>query len=253
MRPFVPITIGFALAAAAALLLPARHWGVAWGALGAVYLTLVVVGVVSMRSGVFGRAHTSGDRSRRAVALTYDDGPAPASTAALLDLLRERRVSAAFFVVGARARAHRELVARCHAEGHLLANHTDRHSYLTNFLRAPGLRREIEACQAAVEAITGERPRYYRPPVGLMNPSVQPVARALGLELVGWQVRSLDTTSRSATRIARRVLARIRPGGIVLLHDGGLEPSRVTEITKRILDGLEERGLEPVRLDRLLS
>jgi peptidoglycan/xylan/chitin deacetylase (PgdA/CDA1 family) len=252
LRPIVPITIGVALAAVAAWFLPFR--GLAWAGLGAAYLAVLVVGVVSMRSGVFGRAHTSGDRSRAAVALTYDDGPAEKSTGPLLDLLRERRVSAAFFVVGARARAHRELVKRCHAEGHLLANHSDRHSHLTNFLRARGLRRELEACQAALEEITGERPRYYRPPVGLMNPSVHPVARSLGLELVGWQVRSLDTvTSREPAEIARRVLARIRPGGIILLHDGGLEPRRVTEITERILDGLEERGLEPVRLDRLLT
>jgi peptidoglycan/xylan/chitin deacetylase (PgdA/CDA1 family) len=60
-------------------------------------------------------------------------------------------------------------------------------------------------------------------------------------------------TSRSPAEVARRVLARIRPGGVILLHDGGLERQRVTEITGRILDGLEERGLEPVRLDRLLT
>jgi peptidoglycan/xylan/chitin deacetylase (PgdA/CDA1 family) len=252
LRPIVPITIAVALAAVAAWFLPFR--GLAWAVLGAAYLAVLVVGVCSMRSGVLGRAHTSGDGSRPAVALTYDDGPARESTGALLDLLRERRVPAAFFVVGARARAHPDLVKRCHAEGHLLANHSDRHSCLTNFYRAQGLRRELEACQATLEEITGERPRYYRPPVGLMNPSVQPVAQSLGLELVGWQVRSLDTvTSRSPAEVARRVLARIRPGGVILLHDGGLERQRVTEITGRILDGLEERGLEPVRLDRLLT
>jgi peptidoglycan/xylan/chitin deacetylase (PgdA/CDA1 family) len=252
LRPIVPISIAVALAAVAASFLPFR--GLAWAALGAIYLAVLVVGVSSMRSGLFGRAHASGDPSRSAVALTYDDGPAPDATAALLDLLRERRVAAAFFVVGTRALAHPELVKRCHAEGHLVANHSNRHSYLTNFLRARGLRRELAACQAALEKITGERPRFYRPPVGLMNPSVQPVARSLGLDLVAWQVRSLDTVLRKdPAAIARRVLSRIRPGGIVLLHDGGLEPGRVTEITKRILDGLEQRGLEPVRLDRLLA
>lgn len=252
MRPIVPITIGVALAAVALAFFPFR--GVAWAVLGAGYLAVLVVGVVSMRSGVFGRAHIAGDASRRTVALTYDDGPDRDSTGPLLDLLRARGVSAAFFVVGARARAHPQLVQRCHAEGHLLANHSDRHSWLTNFLRARGLRRELEACQATLDKITGARPRYYRPPVGLLNPSVPPVAHALGLEIVGWQVRSLDTVrSKDPAAVARRVLARVGPGGIILLHDGGLEARRVTEITERILDGLAERGLEPVRLDRLLA
>lgn len=252
MRPIVPITIGVALAAVALSFAPFR--AVAWALLGAGYLAVLFVGVVYMRSGLFGRVHTAGDASRPMVALTYDDGPDDESTGPLLDLLRARGVPAAFFVVGARARAHPELVRRCRVEGHLLANHSDRHSGLTNFLRGRGLRRELEACQAALEEITGERPRYYRPPVGLLNPSVQPVAHALGLELVGWQVRSLDTVvSRDPAAVARRVLARVRPGGIILLHDGGLRARRVTEITERVLDGLTALGLEPVRLDRLLT
>jgi peptidoglycan/xylan/chitin deacetylase (PgdA/CDA1 family) len=204
-----------------------------------------------MRSGVFGRARTSGPPSRPEVALTYDDGPDSLATAALLDLLRTRGVPAAFFVVGRNARAHPDLVRRARDEGHLLANHSDRHAWWTNFLSGSRLLREMEACATALEETTGERPRHYRPPVGLMNPSVAPAAAALGLTLVGWSVRSLDRTRRTAEQVASRVLRRVRAGDIILLHDGGQAPDRIVRITERILDGLSARGLRAVRLDRL--
>ena len=171
---------------------------------------------------------------------------------ALVDLLRRRAVEAAFFVVGRNARANPGILARARDEGHLLANHSDRHAWWTNFLVGRALRRELETCQASLEAATGERPRFYRPPVGLMNASLAGAARALGLDLVGWTVRSLDTTRRTPEQVAERVLRRLRPGGIVLLHDGGEEPERVARIAELILDGLPALGLRPVRLDRLL-
>ena len=253
MRPIVAMTAAFVVGLLLVLLLPPGARAAAWAALGATYLLLVAWGVASMGSGIFGHAHTAGDAARARVALTYDDGPDPASTGALLDLLAERGVSAAFFVVGAQVRAHPDLARRCRAEGHLLANHSDRHSHWTNFLGRDGLRREIEACQTTLREVTDEAARYYRPPIGLMSPAVAPVTRALGLPLVGWQVRSLDTTARSPEAVARRVLARVRPGGIILLHDGGLPAQRVVAITRLVLDGLAARGLAPVRLDALLE
>ena len=253
MQPIFGYTFLFACAAGAAAFLPGGWRGGAWCGLGLAYAGLLTWGVVSMRSGLFGPAVTHGDPARPEVALTYDDGPDPDATCALLDLLRDRGVPATFFVVGARARAHPEVVRRCHAEGHLVGNHTDRHSHLTNFFLGPFIRRELRACQETVERITGVAPRAYRPPVGLVNPLTEPVARSLGMKLVGWQVRSLDTRLRRPEDVVRRVLDRVRPGGIVLLHDGGQDPARVREITRRILDGLEQRGLQPVRLDRIVA
>jgi peptidoglycan/xylan/chitin deacetylase (PgdA/CDA1 family) len=252
-QPIFAYSLVLAILAGAAGFLPADVRGTAWWTLAATFVLLVAWGTVHMRSGLFGRVITAGPRGLPRVALTYDDGPHPAATAALLDLLRHRGVRATFFVVGTRAVAHPDLVRRCVAEGHLLGNHTQRHSNLTNLLHVPYLRRELEECQGTVAAIAGERPRFYRPPVGLMNPLTCPVASSAGLTPVGWDVRSLDTLPLSAERVARRVLSRVRPGSIVVLHDGGPDPVRARDITERILDGLAERGLDPVRLDALLS
>lgn len=253
MRPIVPITIAFAAGAIGASYLPAAAQPWTWVGLGSAYLGLCVWGTVSLRSGLFGRAWTRGDASEGGVALTYDDGPDPQATPALLDLLQERGVSATFFCVGERARAAPELVLRLRDEGHLIGNHSDRHSPWTNFYPAGQLQRELGSCQQTLTSLTERAPRYYRPPMGLINHAVEPVTRALDLELVGWQVRGLDTTQRSVEAVVERVLDRVQPGGIVLLHDGGQDPERVVAITRGVLDGLATRGLTPVRLDRLLA
>lgn len=217
------------------------------------HVAVLAIGVVSLRSGILCRAVWRAPRSVAAVALTYDDGPDPRSTPALLDLLRERGVAATFFCVGARLRAAPELAMRCHAEGHLLANHSDGHAPWTNLLFTGRMTREVAACQTELQRLTGERPRFYRPPFGLANHALAAVARTLELTVVGWQARGRDLRGSDPDRVARRVLRRIRPGGIVLLHDGGREPGLVVAATARILDGLAARGLRAVRLDRLLA
>jgi peptidoglycan/xylan/chitin deacetylase (PgdA/CDA1 family) len=251
VRRIWPFTAGFACAACAAALLPPSARIAAWSALALAYLGMCALGMTSLRSGIFVRALTHGCADSSDVALTYDDGPDPASTPALLDLLRARNVRATFFVIGQKARAHGGMVTRCHAEGHLVALHSDRHSTWTNFLGRRALSRELNACRDTLKTLTGTFAAYYRPPFGLVNPEVDGVMRRLGLTLVGWRIRSLDTTARTSANVVARVLARIRGGDIVLLHDGGLAPSRVCEITASILDGLEKRGLAAVRLDRM--
>jgi peptidoglycan/xylan/chitin deacetylase (PgdA/CDA1 family) len=243
------------LAAALAVLAlsePAR--APAWGLLAATFSAVMVWGTVDLRSGVFVRARTRGPRpAQPRVALTFDDGPDPQATPALLDLLAERGVKAAFFLVGERARAQPELVRRIAAEGHLVGNHSDRHGAFTNLYPRARLCRELAACQASLATLSGETPRYYRPPFGLANHAIHGAARLVGLEVVGWEVRGLDTGGRSAEAVVRRVLAGLTPGGIALLHDGGQAPERVRAVVAGVLDGLAARGLEPVRLDALLD
>lgn len=251
MRPIVPLTLAFAVAAVGAAWLPTTVRAPAWWTLASLYLVLTTWGTVSLRSGIFGRAFTRGVSRTRQVALTYDDGPDPGTTPALLDLLRQRGAPAAFFCVGTKVERYPEIARRCHCEGHLLANHSHRHAWNTNFLVGRFLHRELEACQEAIEVAAGVRPAHYRPPFGLTNHALSNVARRTGLCLVGWDVRSFDTSNLSSDAVAQRVLRRVRCGSIVLLHDGGLSPQRVVDITSRILDGLDQQGFSVVRLDRL--
>lgn len=240
------------LALAAAFLLPPHLRAAAWGLATALFLVAITIGVVSIRSNYFGRAVLSG-ADRAAVALTFDDGPDPASTPGLLDLLKRRRATATFFVVGDKVRNAPDLVRRCADEGHEVGNHSDHHSVLLNLRMRAGMRADITRCQRTLEETLGQAASLYRPPAGLRNHAVHPACKDLGLRVIGWNVHSHDRSSEPPADVADEVLRGVGPGAIVLLHDGGLAPERVVTITERILDGLDERGLQTVRISQLLD
>src|SRR6185295_5762056 len=114
------------------------------------WLIVIGLGVAFPQLSLFGRFICRGSRAQRCAALTFDDGPDARSTPALLDLLRTERVEAAFFCVGRRVEAERDLAARIVREGHLLENHSFAHSNLTNFFSVQRLRTELEQTQTAV-------------------------------------------------------------------------------------------------------
>ena len=224
--------------------------------LGAVIFALAIViglGVALPQMSFFGRYVCHGNKSRRCVALTFDDGPDARSTPALLDLLRENRIEAAFFCIGKKVAAEKELTARIAHEGHLTANHTFNHSYATNFFTAARLKDELTRTQTAIQQATGTAPEFFRPPVGLSNPRTFRAAGKLGLTVVGWTVRSLDTQIKSPERIVARITRRLKPGAIILLHDGNIPAERLVMTVKLLLVKLKEAGYEVVRLDRMLK
>lgn len=244
----------FAVAAVAIAYLAATPPAWPWIAIIlALYVLIVAWGVMSLRAQLFCDAVWRSKSGRAEVALTFDDGPDAASTPLLLDLLKKEGVAATFFVVGENVRREPELVRRCHNEGHLVENHSDRHAWYTNFLSKRAMTREVAACSAGIKAITGANPRYFRPPIGLSNPATGPAAAHSELIIVGWQVRGLDGRRSDPDAVVRRVLKQVKAGGIILLHDGGRDPNHVVAITRGVLEGLSRKGLSPVRLDTLLA
>jgi peptidoglycan/xylan/chitin deacetylase (PgdA/CDA1 family) len=196
-----------------------------------------------------------GPRSRREVALTFDDGPDPRTLPALLELLAAAGAPATFFVVGRRAQAHPGAIRAILDAGHTLGNHSHSHDVFLAARGAARIRREILACQAAL-APMGVRPRCFRPPVGVTSPPVANALRGLDLRCVCFSCRPLDLGNRRLAGLARRVLGRVRPGDIILLHDllpagAPLEAWRAE--VAQILAGLRERGLAVVPLERLLG
>lgn len=224
--------------------------------LGAVAVGLVILvglGVAIPQLSFFGPYVCKGDHARRCVALTFDDGPDASSTPALLDLLHEEKIEATFFCIGAKVARERELAARMAREGHLLGNHTFSHSYATNFFSVARLQDELTRTQAAIHEAAGVVARHFRPPVGLSNPRTFRAARAVGVQVIGWSVRSLDTRIPEPERIVARIVQRLKPGAIILLHDGNIPAGRLVVTVKLLLANLRARGYEVVRLDRMLS
>ena len=214
---------------------------------------IVCLGVMLPQISLFGPFICRGESSRRWVALTFDDGPDARSTPALLDLLKEARVEAAFFAVGKRVAAERDLAARIVCEGHLLENHSFAHSNTTNFFTIPRLKAELAQAQEAIQQATGSAPKFFRPPMGLSNPNVFHAARALGLKVIGWTARGFDTQVHDPERVVRRIVRQLQPGAIILLHDGNIPAKRLVVTVKLLLAKLHERGYEVVRLDRMLT
>ena len=176
-------------------------------------------------SEIFGRVLLAGEDPQQ-LALTYDDGPNPAATPELLDLLARSQVRATFFLIGEFVR-QQPVLARAVAEaGHLIGNHTMTHPRLATQTGAR-IRAEIGDANRLIEDVTGAAVRYFRPPHGSRRPYVLRAARELGLTTVLWNVAASDWNPVDAPTIAAAVdagVARNRKrgrGSNILLHDGG--------------------------------
>jgi peptidoglycan/xylan/chitin deacetylase (PgdA/CDA1 family) len=161
-----------------------------------------------------------GPDSVRAVALTFDDGPHRWHTPELLEILRTWGIKASFFVVGKCAAENPRLLQKIHEDGHCIANHSWSHPDLTRFSR-DDLVGEIRYCNQVVEALTGKRPKFFRPPGGRWNDQVLRIVSDEGLLSVLWTVNGYDVPPRPPEELAELILRRTRPGAIILLHDGG--------------------------------
>jgi peptidoglycan/xylan/chitin deacetylase (PgdA/CDA1 family) len=222
---------------------------------GALFFLLIGIGlgVAFPQLGLFGPFVCRGSGQAKCVALTFDDGPDERSTPALLELLRIRGVRAAFFGVGKRVAAHPDIAMQIVREGHLLENHSYAHSNATNFFSVPRLRTELSQAQEAIRQATGVAPTCFRPPMGLSNPRIFRAAREAGLKVIGWSARGLDTRITNPEEVVSRICRRLKPGAIILLHDGNIPADRLVTTVKTLLDRLRALDYEIVRLDHLLN
>jgi peptidoglycan-N-acetylglucosamine deacetylase len=198
-----------------------------------------------------GRLLRRGPADDRTVALTFDDGPNPGYTEAVLDVLGRHRAVATFFCVGLPARAYPSTVARIAAEGHLVANHTWSHAYLPDLAEAE-VREQVDRTNEALAAATGQAPTLVRPPYGGRSARVLRWLADSGMTTVLWDVESWDWALISPEAIERDILAGAGGGSVVLLHDGGGDRSRTVAALPRILTRLAERGYRFVPVTEFL-
>jgi len=251
MRFYITIALAVALAAWALAV-----WDFVFlGAVAVAFLFVIGLGVALPRLRFFAPfiCRVRVQTGEKVVALTFDDGPDPRSTPQLLDLLRERKTPAAFFCIGSKVAANSVLTARIAREGHLVENHAYTHSKLSNFYLTARLQRELERTQAVIEKATGRAPRFFRPFMGLSNSCTWRAAQNANLRVVVWSIRSLDTTAMQPEKIVGRVVRRLHPGAVILLHDGGIPAEKLVATVGLALDALRERGYEVARLDALMA
>jgi peptidoglycan/xylan/chitin deacetylase (PgdA/CDA1 family) len=174
------------------------------------------------------------------VRLTFDDGPNPAATPEIIETLSAYGTTATFFVVGEQAAAHPAIVRREHREGHTVGNHSWDHADLTTLTQAQ-VESELRRTDDVVQQSTGTTPTRWRPPYGATNSIVEAAATNVGLTSMWlWTVDPRDWADPPATTVRDRVLKAVRPGSVVLLHDG--TGANTAEALPMILDGLAEKG-----------
>jgi peptidoglycan/xylan/chitin deacetylase (PgdA/CDA1 family) len=245
-------TLGaLALVLRSVLMEPVALW-IAASALVA-YVALVTSGTLILRLGMFADVTWRGPRDARGVALTFDDGPHPTHTLEVLDALDRASVKATFFVIGRKALAHPEIVRAIRARGHSVGVHSFTHDRLFSLRSLAFVRRDLRRAVETLEAITGERPVLFRPPIGHTSNRIARAAEELDLDIVGWSVRGVDgLRGASADRVAARVVPRLRDGVIVLLHDAAerddFRPASIEALPK-ILAAMSRRALPGVPVD----
>lgn len=199
---------------------------------------------------LFGPVATGFDGAPDEIWLTVDDGPDPEDTPRILDALDAGAAKATFFVRGDRAERHPGLIREIRSRGHALGNHTFHHPQRTFWGLPPGrIGAEMDRCNATLREITGEAPKWFRAPVGMTNPFVHRAARARGLRMIGWSARAFDAGRRavSTQEVVKRVARDLRPGGIVLLHEGpGSAAGRAGANVAAVLGFLRSRGWRAV-------
>lgn len=249
----------FLLASGAAVLGSAAAFGPSALSIGlpfGAHALLMMDGIFRPASAILYPTLVRGRTDQPRIALTFDDGPDPEITPAVLDMLAEHQARATFFVIGRQLEKSSRLGERMLAEGHELGNHSWQHSRLQNFYSTAGHGREIDRCSQLIKSLTRTQGEpLYRPPVGLKSPAMARAAHQRKLTAVAWSIHSRDTILRDANMIARNVLRRIRPGDIVLLHDGHDLDQRhrpiIHQIVPLLLRGLRELGLQSVPVSEL--
>ena len=232
----------------------------------------------SIRSGIYVRAFCREKTDRKVVYLTFDDGPHPPETERVLDVLRERGARATFFLIGSKVSGNEAVLRRMLEEGHALGLHTYSHAGTFPLLSFDKMLADVNEGKRAVESVAGKKISLFRPPFGVTNPTIAKVVRTLGLQTVGWDVRSFDTMFCKSSEhsckqsehsckqsehsckqsgysckqsehdwyvpVVERIMKQVRPGSVILLHD---RLDGASELLSLLLDSLAASGYDFTR------
>ena len=186
------------------------------------------------------------------VALTFDDGPHPRYTKAILDILEEYHITATFFVIGKNMELYGAAARRAAAEGHEIGNHTYAHPTLSG-ISDLAFEREIQMNEALIEEYTGKLPTVFRPPEGYCTPTVERIATKNGSTVILWNVDTRDWAGCPSDMIVRNVMKNTVPGSIILFHDYVGKNSTTIAALKEILPRLSAAGYRFVTVSELIE
>ena len=191
------------------------------------------------------------------IALTFDDGPNGEYTLQILEILKQHNVKAAFFFPAKNIERQPEIALLVKEQGHTIGNHTYDHPHL-NLLTEGYVLSQIEKSEKIFKEILHIKPRYFRPPYGEYNQTVEGIINKKGYKLVLWDMEcySMDWLEQPPEKIAEISTAKARDGSIILLHDGrnvkeNVPRNNTIEALKQIIPVLKQKGFDIVTLDQI--
>ncbi|AFY44709.1 polysaccharide deacetylase family protein [Nostoc sp. PCC 7107] len=186
------------------------------------------------------------------IALTFDDGPSPKNTTQVLEILKQNHIKATFFLVGQMVSFHPQIVKQIAAEGHVLGNHTWHHWYRRMDVGTAAS--EINRTADIIYKLTGVKTTLFRPPGGFLHNGLVDYAKSQKYAIMMWSDESGDSQRRGvATTLIKNVEKSVKPGGIVLMHDGGGNRSRTVKALPQIIVDLTAKGYKFVTIPELLE
>jgi peptidoglycan-N-acetylglucosamine deacetylase len=218
--------------------------------MGIVFLLMLTAGSVYISLGFYIKTYCAGDGKDKRVALSFDDGPDPVNTPAVLDILKQQGIQAAFFVVGNKLEVNRELIRRMDEEGHILGGHSYSHHFFFDLFTAQRMKTELKKTEEIVLKITGKKMKLFRPPYGVTNPVLARVIRKLGYLVIGWSLKSGDTVAGDGQELLARLQKEVKSGDILLFHD--TKPV-LSQILPSFITFLKSEKYQIVRPDQLLN
>lgn len=224
------------------------------------WIWFIAIVLIWLGINAFGSARISSDYHVKAfcnnplemdkkIAITFDDGPT-VFTLEILKLLKKHNVKATFFCIGKNIEAHPEILKQIIAEGHLVGNHSYSHSPFFDFYNARKIREEIEKTDLLLEKYTSKKIKFFRPPYGVTTPSIRRALEKTKHKVIGWNIRSLDGGTKNQELILNRIIKRVSPGGIVLLHDTA---SHSVLVLEQFLQFLQQNNYKVISTEELLN
>jgi len=213
------------------------------------YITVSVTASFFICSGFHMKALCRRSTDLKVIALTFDDGPHEINTPQILDILKDR-AKATFFCIGSKMKNNEHLLKRIDSEGHLIGTHSFSHSNWFDLYSSSRMKHELLKSEEMLTGITGRRPRLFRPPYGVINPMLKKALASFSYHIIGYSNRSLDTMFQNENRVLERLIRKLKPGDIVLLHE---TVSFAPSLLKKFLYHLSEKGFIVIGLDELLN
>jgi len=188
--------------------------------------------------------------SKKIVALTFDDGPMPKRTENVMNVLKKYNVTATFFCIGNRINGNEKLLRKIDEMGHIIGNHSYSHSNWFDFMSTGKMTRDLQSCNEKIKKVVGKEPLFFRPPYGVTTPTLAKACRNLNFDVIGWNIRSLDTSIKNKQELVERVIKRIKPGSILLFHD---TVEDIEIVLEEVLNFLQQNNYKVVGLDKLIN